>query len=519
MNITSYIVEFLKKGNDVEISGLGTLRVKSIAAQYQQETGTYTPAIRTIEFVREFTENKKIVDYIAEKECVPRDTAQKMWHNFVVALKEKLQNEGEHELENLGVIKHNSIGETKFIANPKINLLENTFGFQSITDVKQYTVEPLKINPFDYSGSSIGINVVPENEWSAISIKDSSKESAIEKRLKEIVAQLDEDDKVEEAIKADAKVEVISEEKLSEKEIERVLNEANEIEKDVIEDVSEELGTVSEETKDIVKEVFSKVDVEEFVEEEKKQIHQPEVSIEKEKSEIRGTESLKEATPKKKKSKTWFYVLVVLLCLVILGAGIYHYYTHIRIESPTVPAVQQTIETENIQPEFYQGEYNPNQFLMKETADLLEAEKLIRENEGLYVNGGIFAMKPMEEELMDQYYLNNLSLIKPVEVPQVKKPQVVEKKPARRKIHIPVKSKSDYEFDLVAGIFKIKANAIKLADDIAQYGINPYIIEVPKNGSIFYYVSLGGRRTYTEIEALMANYRHMRGVDMAITKW
>ena len=50
MNITNYIVEFLKQGNTVEIKGIGTFSPKTISTRFDEETKTYFPTVNTVEF-------------------------------------------------------------------------------------------------------------------------------------------------------------------------------------------------------------------------------------------------------------------------------------------------------------------------------------------------------------------------------------------------------------------------------------------------------------------------------------
>ena len=513
MNITGYIVDFLKKGNNVEISGIGTLQIKSIAAQYLTEANTFTPAIKTIEFTAETAGDKKIIDYIAEKECVPKDTAIKMWDNFVLALKEKLQNEGEHIVGNLGVLKFNPIGEIMFSSNQDINLLENTFGLQELTEIKQYDATPLRVNPFDYSSSSAEQNTIPSSDGKVnIVTEKDDEDSPITRRLKEIVQQLEEQEK---PIEEETIVSSVIEEKL-----ETIAEETTEPE------------MVTDELSDSLIEEFTDEPSQEIIEnpqpEETKVIEpveEPVILVETPKEEFIKEENPSKKEPKKKR-KGILWLIILLICLLTISAGVYYYFTSIKGTSSDKPKVANTeiadgdiTETEEFASN---GEYSPYQFFTKDIAAQQQANGQIQENERLYSNGGIFAMNPIEGDLMTAYFgANPDKLPKEAPVIVVEKPvkAKTETKPARRNVNIPIKQKSDYEFDLVAGIFRVKSNAMKHADDIAQYGINPYVVEVSKNGTMFYYVSLGGRKTYTEVEALKANYRNLRGIDMAITKW
>ncbi|MCQ2297012.1 MAG: hypothetical protein MJZ51_00160 [Bacteroidales bacterium] len=88
MSITDFIVELLQKGTPVEVPGIGTI---------QSSNGTTL-------LTQVFNNDKSIVQYIAEKECVSYNIAEMMWKNYVDALTDKLAETHSHEFPQLGYL-------------------------------------------------------------------------------------------------------------------------------------------------------------------------------------------------------------------------------------------------------------------------------------------------------------------------------------------------------------------------------------------------------------------------------
>ena len=63
MNITNYIVEFLKQGNPVEIKGIGTFSSKTTPSYFDEETKKYFPSVRTVVFSNSWKGDTQIINY------------------------------------------------------------------------------------------------------------------------------------------------------------------------------------------------------------------------------------------------------------------------------------------------------------------------------------------------------------------------------------------------------------------------------------------------------------------------
>lgn len=96
MSITDFIVDLLQKGTPVEIPGIGTLK----------------NAYGSTTLTQSFNNDKSIVQYIAEKECVSYSIAEMMWKNYVDALTDKLAETHSHELPMTGFINYDGNGYT-----------------------------------------------------------------------------------------------------------------------------------------------------------------------------------------------------------------------------------------------------------------------------------------------------------------------------------------------------------------------------------------------------------------------
>lgn len=107
MNITDLIVELLQQGNTVEIPTIGTLRTEMQAAHHDPLTHTYYPARRVVAYSNVTAGSHDLVKQIAQRECVSEDIAEMMWNNYIGALSAKLQSEGSHTFEGIGILTKN----------------------------------------------------------------------------------------------------------------------------------------------------------------------------------------------------------------------------------------------------------------------------------------------------------------------------------------------------------------------------------------------------------------------------
>ena len=110
MNITDLIVEQLKQGRSVELTGIGTLSTVMQSPRHDQAKGIYYPAHLTPTFTDTTSGDEGIVEVLAERECVGIEVARQMWHNYMDALSDKLHRSGSHTFGELGTLHMDASG-------------------------------------------------------------------------------------------------------------------------------------------------------------------------------------------------------------------------------------------------------------------------------------------------------------------------------------------------------------------------------------------------------------------------
>ncbi len=105
MNITEYIIAYLRQGKTVELPGIGSLASKQVTAHYNSVDDTFTPSHDTLTFDRYTRGDKSIVRYIAEQECIDERTAERMFRNYMEVLQEKLDKEHCHHFPGIGLLR------------------------------------------------------------------------------------------------------------------------------------------------------------------------------------------------------------------------------------------------------------------------------------------------------------------------------------------------------------------------------------------------------------------------------
>ena len=146
MNITEYLVTYLKEGNSVEIPNVGTFIMKEVVAHYDEATSTFYPTRRTVNLDNTSGGFNRFIKYIAEKECVNSNIATQMWKNYYNALNDKLKKDGVVVLGDLGSILCNE-GKFTFQDYDGLNLKDSVAHFAPISGVNK-TNKPLHDDPF-----------------------------------------------------------------------------------------------------------------------------------------------------------------------------------------------------------------------------------------------------------------------------------------------------------------------------------------------------------------------------------
>ena len=161
MNITDYLVEYLKKQGPVAIPQLGVLTTQDHEAYYDSTTATFYPAQRIVSIEYSDLPSTPFVQYLSDKECVSYSTAEKIWKNYCDALHDKLKREGRCQLSDLGAIAAEG-SSYHFEMSEGMNLKSTTQHLHPVGGVRNYAPQDEK-DPFEaFEHSATNEAVAPE---------------------------------------------------------------------------------------------------------------------------------------------------------------------------------------------------------------------------------------------------------------------------------------------------------------------------------------------------------------------
>ena len=138
MNITDYLVAYLKQGKTIQIPNVGTLATRDQEAHFDNSSSTFYPSCRSIVLEATGGETPDFVQYIADKECVGLATAQQLWKNYCDALSAKFDSDGSIQLSDLGTLVRQD-GNYRFEASEGQNIQSGSHHLSPVSNVKQYT--------------------------------------------------------------------------------------------------------------------------------------------------------------------------------------------------------------------------------------------------------------------------------------------------------------------------------------------------------------------------------------------
>ena len=147
MNITDYLVEYLKSGKAVAIPHAGVLATKEFEAHFDEKTGIFYPSRRIIQMEPSWTESSDFVQFLADKECVSKPTAEKIWKNYIDALNAKMTAEGRCKLGDLGCLTL-SDGNFGFEPADDLNLKSTAQKLEPVSCIRNYNNND-STDPFD----------------------------------------------------------------------------------------------------------------------------------------------------------------------------------------------------------------------------------------------------------------------------------------------------------------------------------------------------------------------------------
>ena len=322
MNITNYIVEFLKQGNIVEIKGIGTLSPKTISTRFDDETKTYFPTVQTVEFSTICNGNEQIISYIAKQEFIGVTTAEKLWENYIAALNDKLKVDGKHEFPEVGELILNAETGYTFNVFDGVNFSKATRNLPILDRVMTYELDAERENPFD----KFDHPVIPSQQEEASAVEEQPQEQEYVPLEDEKVEKEEpqEQEYVEETIETVNTTESGSETEENRESEEKIVEMDNNNMEDKKEE-QEEDGNQSEES-DLNKSIEEEID-------------------EKDKHNVNDNKKEKKKKKKKGKKKKIIIPIIILLLLLLLG-GAYYYF--VVVKDMNIPFINEKNETTEV---------------------------------------------------------------------------------------------------------------------------------------------------------------------------
>ncbi|MDD2288676.1 MAG: SPOR domain-containing protein [Bacteroidales bacterium] len=483
MNVAVNLLEYLKKYDNAELLGLGTFKVNYTPAFHSVVNNTITPPTRELIFVQDTNNDLGFVKYMANNEFISQETAFSWISQFTNGVLDKLDKFGTYKLGEIGVLTKQSNGQITLKTNVGLNLLEDSFAFKPLKNVKSFEKGDF-IQAIITNEKPLPIEEPIQEIVQKVEIEEKKPIEEVKPEQKIIVDELE--SRIEEKQNPEQEVNNIIElEKSKKLDIEFISTDN----KEVIEENTQESIKLHQE----IKETQKKEEVEEI---DNKKINSILSKI-KEKKEKRRLKKAKKAK-KKLIKRIWIGVFFFLLTLVLAsGALIFaHYMCYLKDVKFLEPI---TLRLNNyIEPK-----------CENEVVNLIEKPKVIPVETPTDSITETFENTAQEEE--------NITA-EPAKIIEEKKPEPA-KKPIAKKTSKPKISgekdappaptaQIDYTtpvliqeisrrgFDVIGGTFEQRSNAEQTARKARSMGYDSYIIQRVKNDKPIYYVSYGSRDSF-----------------------
>ncbi|MDR1005409.1 MAG: hypothetical protein LBL74_00900 [Bacteroidales bacterium] len=177
MNVASNLFEYLKQHDKAELTGFGTFNAITHRAEYDEANKLITPPKKTLEFSKEETNNMDFVLFMAKREFISEQTALTWIKQYSDSLKERLATAKSFLLPSLGTISIDEEGNYRFEALKDIDLMDETFGLDTVENVK--TFEFTKEEPIESDQTQVEetenkpLETVSVNNEAPISVQDA----------------------------------------------------------------------------------------------------------------------------------------------------------------------------------------------------------------------------------------------------------------------------------------------------------------------------------------------------------
>ena len=493
MNVAVNLYEYLKENDCAELVGLGTFYVSTQSARISSLTGEIRPPCRKLSFKSEENNNLNFVMSMAEKEFISHETALIWIKQYAESVKEKLESGKKVEIGELGTLSKDFYGNVVFEASEKLNLLDNSFAFAPLNDVKTFDNADQEIDLIHTIDPDLKQEQeqlpVEQEEPVVIQIKEEKPEVELPKETIEhteaVVFTPQEEVKAEQEVEKELEVEVKAEE-----------TELKEVEKEVeIEDIkpaSEDLRAKAQAIIDASKE-------EKYTEE-----------LEKDKKKEK-----KKKKAKKRKKRVLLIILFILLFLLLACGGLVaaHYFGWLKdykFMNPISEKLSVYIKpkTQNVvvAPVETPTETIVEEEVSQETMTETESEVVLEEVK----QNPIPKPKPINQAKQKTTQTKTTPKQEPEKKTETVETSTVDTSP------VLVQNYSKLGCDVVGGVYKDKTTAEKKARKAKSLGYDSYILQRVQGGEQVYYVSYGSRRTLSEAEKLATKIKEKIGGDFYV---
>lgn len=508
MNVSANLLEYLKKNDRAELTGIGTFRVEYTPASISPITNTLTPPSRIITFSNEINNDLGFVQELSKKEFISLETSLKWIKQYSDSVKEKVEKSNSCKLGEIGVLTKGLSSGYIFTPTSGLNLLDSAFAFSTIKSVKTFdqgdyikpivTKEPLdelpKEGKVDFEDKPIQSIVV----GTSFSDQDQSPLNAIKEKYEQ-TPQTETQEKIDYSIDLEQEKtkEIVFEEREDfQRDIEIMEEARKEVQErldKIKEDKEEELGE-NEGMDANDSDAFNYRNSKKF----RKNVKKRRKSDKKERKERR-----------KRNKKTWL-ILSLIVLLALLASG-FLVLAHYMCWTKNIEALKPITEKLN-------NYITPKCESEKKTILIPVQTKTTQIEETPIEETIASEIAPIKEITIKEIKTEVQTPTKPI---QPKKEIVVKEKPLKptgEKDNPPVPTPEiDYSkpvlmqpvsrlgFDVVGGTYDNLANAQQSARKARSLGYDSYIVSKSQDDKTKYYVSYGSRRTMGEANAFMSS--------------
>lgn len=510
MNVAVNLLEYLKKHDNAELIGLGTFKVNYTPAFHSIVNNTISPPSRELIFSQDINNNLGFVDYMANNEFISQETAFSWISQYANGVIDKLNKFGTYKLGEIGVLNKQDNGIITLEPNSGLNLLEDSFAFSTLKNVKTFDkedfIKPIQTN----TKQDIEKNNIPDNN-----ISDNNEiekviihtHESLEHSKSEIFNSLNNEI-------GESKKEIISEQKQENPQIDLEQTKQIDIEfKDSNNNIS-----IESNTEDSIK-IHEGIDEDKIKKDKNKDKNSKQEEREKinsyvkkirEKHDKRRNKKLKKSK-KKCAKKIWISIFILVTILLLGSAGLVfsHYMCYIKDVKFLEPITNRL--NSYIQPKCTDSNIDINDVIPVETPidNISEDSQVLEEGiEGLESN---IVEQPIEKPITSKKTITK-KISKPKisgekDVPPPPSPQIDYTKP------VLIQEMSRRGFDVIGGTFEQRSNAEQTSRKARSMGYDSYIIQRQKDGNPIYYVSYGSRDTYSSANYFMNQISEKTGYN------